>query len=120
MYGKVVGISIGTNCDPLGADLFLFCYERDFMMTHSDDKQADIIGAFNTTSRYLDDILNINNDYFDTMVSQIYHSELQLNKAKNFDTEAAFLVLHLSISNEYNSHQFFFATPEFGKITSSF
>ena len=42
------------------------------MMSLSDDKQADIIGAFNTTSRYLDDILNINNVYFDNMVSQIH------------------------------------------------
>ena len=50
------------------ADLFLFCYERDFMMSLSDDKQADVIDAFNTTSRYLDDILNINNAYFDNMV----------------------------------------------------
>ena len=40
----------------------------DFMMSLSDDKQADLIDAFNTTSRYLDDILNINNVYFDTMV----------------------------------------------------
>ena len=50
---------MGTNCAPLVADLFLFCYERDFMMSLSDDKQADVIDAFNTTSRYLDDILNI-------------------------------------------------------------
>ena len=56
--------------------------------------------AFNTTSRYLDDILNINNVYFDNMVSQIYPSELQLNKANASDTEAAFLDLHLSISND--------------------
>ena len=35
---------------PLLADLFLFCYERDFMMTLLDDKRADIIDAFNTTS----------------------------------------------------------------------
>ena len=40
-------------------------------MSLSDDKQAGIIDAFNTTSRYLDDILNIYNVYFDTMVSQI-------------------------------------------------
>ena len=46
------------------------------MVSLSDDKQADIIDAFNTTSRCLDDILNINNVYFDTMVSQICHSEL--------------------------------------------
>ena len=39
------------------------------MMSLSDDKQADVIDAFNTTSRYLDDILNINNVYFDNMVS---------------------------------------------------
>ena len=63
------------------------------------DKQADVIDAFNTTSRYLDDILNINNVYFENMVSQIYPSELQLNKANASDTEAAFLDLHLSISN---------------------
>ena len=66
----------------------------------SDDEQADVIDAFNTTSRYLDDILNINNVYFDNMVGQIYPSELQLNKANASDTEAAFLDLHLSISND--------------------
>ena len=47
---------MGTNCAPLVANLFLFCYERDFMMSLSDDKQADVIGALNTTFRYLDDI----------------------------------------------------------------
>ena len=85
---------MGTNCAPLVADLFLFCYERDFMVYLSDDNQADIIDAFNTTSRYLDDILNINYVYFDNMVSQIYPLELQLYKAYTFDTEAAFLDLH--------------------------
>ena len=45
-----------------------------WLMSLSDDKQADIIDAFNTTSRYLDDILNINNVHFYTMVSQIYPS----------------------------------------------
>ena len=66
------------------------------MMSLSDDKQADIIDAFNTAPRHLDDIFNINNVYFDNMVSQIYPSELKLNKAN--DTESAFLDLHLSIS----------------------
>ena len=37
---------MGTNCAPLVADLFLFCYERDLMMSLSDDKQADVIDAF--------------------------------------------------------------------------
>ena len=68
-------------------DLFLFCYERDFMTSLSDDNQADIIEAFNSTSRYLDDLLNIDNPYFEGMVTQIYPAELHLNK----DTEAPFL-----------------------------
>ena len=71
LYRQVVGIPMGINCAPLVADLFLFCYERDFMMSLFDAKQADVIDVFNTTSRYLDDILDINNVYFDNMVSQI-------------------------------------------------
>ena len=57
------------------------------MMSLSDDKQADVIDALNTTHRYLDDISNINNVYFDNMVSQIYPSQLQLNKANTSVTE---------------------------------
>ena len=67
LYRQVIRILMGTNCAPLVADLFLFCYERDFMMSLSGDKQADVIDAFNTTSRYLDDIWNINNVYFDNI-----------------------------------------------------
>ena len=54
LYRKVVGIHMATNCSPLVADLLLFCYERDFMMSLSDNKQTDIIGAY-----ILDDMLNI-------------------------------------------------------------
>ena len=83
------------------------------MMSLSDDKQADIIDAFNTTSRYLDAILNINNVFFDNIVSQIYHSELQLNKANTSDTEAAFLDLHLSISNDIVSTKIYDKRDDF-------
>ena len=82
-------------------------------MSLSDDKQADVIDAFNTTSRYVDDILNINNTYFDNMVSQIYPSELQFNKANTFDTEAAFLDLHLSISNDIVSTKIYDRRDDF-------
>ena len=104
---------MGTNYAPLLADLFLFCYEGDFMMSLSDDKQADVIDAFKTTSRYLDDILNINNVYFDNMVSQIYPSVLQLNKANTSDTKAAFLDLHLSISNDIVSTKIYDKRDDF-------
>ena len=52
LYRQIVGIPMGTNCAPHVADLFLFCYERDFMLSLSDNNQADIIEAFNSTSRY--------------------------------------------------------------------
>ena len=107
LYRQIVGIPIGTNCAPLVADLFLFCYERDFMKDLSSDNQADVIKAFNSTSRYLDDLLNIDNPYFEGMVNQIYPSELQLNKANTSDTEAPFLDLHLSNSNGYVSSKIF-------------
>ena len=58
----------------------------------------DIIEAFNSSSRYLDDLLNIDNPYFEQMLGQIYPTELQLNKANSSDTEAPFLDLNLSIT----------------------
>ena len=67
------------------------------------DNQADVIEAFNSTSRYLEDLLNIDNPYFEGMVNQIYPPELQLNKANITDTEAPFLDLHLSVANGFVS-----------------
>jgi hypothetical protein len=77
IFRQVVGIPMGTNCAPLVADLFLYCYERDFMLKLKPDSQADVIAAFNNTSRYLDDILNLDNPFFDSMISSIYPKELK-------------------------------------------
>ena len=60
---------------------------------------VDIIEAFNSISRYLDNLLNIDNIYFDLIVDRIYPTELQLNRANFSDTEAPFLDLNLCISN---------------------
>ena len=92
---------MGNNCAPLVADLFLFFNDRDFMLSLSEDNQSGVIEAFNTTSRYLDDLLNIDNNFFDSMDSRIYPSILQLNKANVSDVEASFLDLHLSISDGF-------------------
>ena len=102
-----------TNCAPLVADLFLFCYERDFMLSLSDNNQADIIEAFNSTSRYLDDLLNIDNPYFEQMVGQIYPTELQLNKANSSDTEAPIFDLNLSITNDIVSSKVYDKQDDF-------
>ena len=57
LYRQIVGIPMGTNCAPLVADLFLFCCERDFMLSLSDNNQSDIIEDFSSTSRHSDDLL---------------------------------------------------------------
>ena len=72
------------------------------MMSLSADKDAEIIEAFNSMSRYLDDLLNIDNTYFDGMV-KLYPSEHQLNQENSSYTEAPFLDLHLTISDGFIS-----------------
>ena len=68
-----------TNCTPLVAGLFLFYYL--FLKIN----QYDVIEAFKSTSRHLDDLLNTDNPYFDQMViGRIYSKDFQLNKA-NFN-----------------------------------
>ena len=65
------------------------------MLSLTDNNQADFIETFNCTSRYLDDLLNIDNHYFQQMVDQIYPTEKQFKKANSLDTEAPFLDLDL-------------------------
>ena len=71
------------------------------MLSLSEDNQSNAIEAFISTYRYLYDLLNIDNNFFDSMVNRIYPSELLLNKANVSDTEATFLDLHLSISDGF-------------------
>ena len=67
-------------------------------MSLSDNNQADVVEAFNSISRYLDDLLITDNHYFEQMVGQTYPSELLLNKANSFDTESHFMDLTMSIT----------------------
>ena len=69
------------------------------MLSLSDNNQVDVVEAFNSTSRYLDDLLITDNPYFAQMVSQIYPTELQLKNVNTSDTEATFLDLDLCITN---------------------
>ena len=92
LYRQIIGIPMGTNCAPLVADLFLFYCERDFMASLSYNKKAGIIQAFNSTSRYLDYLVNIDSPYFECMVGRIYPPELQFNKATAFYTKPYFWI----------------------------
>ena len=82
-----------------------------------------IIEAFNSTSRYLDDFLNIVNPYYEGKVNQIYPSELQLNKANTSDTEAPFWIyiyLFLVISNGFISSKIYDKRDDFDIVFFSF
>ena len=81
VYQQLVGIPMGTNCAPLIADLFLFCFERDFTSNLHKSKRYDLIDMFNDTSQYLCDIFTIDNPEFEKHIPDIYPTELQLNKA---------------------------------------
>ena len=97
-YRQIVGIPKGLIVLLLLQICFYFVM-RETLLSLSDNNQTDIIEAFNSTSRYLNDLHNIDNPYFKQMVGQIYPTELQLNKANPSDTEAPFWDLNLSITN---------------------
>ena len=90
---------VHTYFAPFVADLFL--YERDFMDYLNRDNQTNVIESFNSTSRYLDDLLNIDNPYFEGMANISYPLEPQLNKANAKDTKAPYLDLHVSVANGF-------------------
>lgn len=58
-----------------------------------------MVQKFNNTFRYLDDILALNNDNFNTYTSEIYPPELTLNKANTDEQHCSFLDLNISINN---------------------
>ena len=69
-------------------------YNIYLMKSLTKEKRYDLIDAFNPTSRYLDDLLNIDGIRFENMVPRIYPAEHQLNKANTSDIKAAFLDLN--------------------------
>ena len=97
VYQQIVWIPMGTNCAQLMADLFLFCYERDFMSNLHKSKQYDLIDLFNDTTRYLDYIFNIDNPEFEKNIPDIYIMELQLNKTNIYFKETSFIDLNIKV-----------------------
>ena len=97
VYQQIVGIPMGTNCAPLIADLFLYCYERDFMSNLQKSKWFDLIDKFNDTSLCLDDVFTFDNPEFAEHILDIYPRELQLNKANTSDKETSFLDLNIKL-----------------------
>ena len=98
VYRQVVGIPMGTNCAPLIADLFLYCYESQFMAKiYKDPSKHDLLDLFNNTFRYLDDVLALNNPEFSKFADEIYPKELTLTKSNKSNVHTPFLDLDITI-----------------------
>ena len=97
VYQQIAGIPMGTNCAPLISDLFLYCYERDFMSELHKSKRHDLKDMFNDTSRYIADIFTIDNHELEKYIPDIYSAELHLNNANTSDKETSFLDLNIKV-----------------------
>ena len=100
---QIVDIPMGADCAPLVADLFLFCYAREFMTSLSGVGRAEVVEAFRSASGCFGGLLGVDNPCFEGVVNRICPPELQLSRANTSDTEAPFLGLRLSVSNGFVS-----------------
>jgi len=100
LFRQRVGIPMGTDCAPFLANLFLYSYEHEWMMEKkkSDPKLAQ---AFSCSTRYIDDLLTINNDgLMKTYMSEIYPEELELkHENKDDDQHASYPDLNIDVVN---------------------
>ena len=80
LFRQVIGISVGTNCAPLVADLFLYFYESDFLDNMIRSGHRKLAKSFNLCFRYIDDLIVFNNRKFWEYVKEIYPSQLTVEK----------------------------------------
>ena len=76
VFQQTVGIPMGTNCAPLLADLLLYYYEADFMQDLLRKKDKKLAISSNSSFRYIDDVLSLNNLKFGDYVERIHPIEL--------------------------------------------
>ena len=97
VFQQIVGIKMGTNCAPLLSDIFLYSYEAEFIQILLSTGKKRLSSQFNFTYRYIDDVLSINNQYFENYLDQMYPAELEIKDTTESNTYAAYLDLLLSI-----------------------
>jgi hypothetical protein len=90
IFQQTIGIPMGTNCPPLLADLFLYSYKAEFIQKLLQEKNKAPAVAFNSTFRYIDDVLSINNDQFHSYVDSIYPSKLEIKDTTESSTSASY------------------------------
>ena len=99
LHRQTIGIPMGMCCAPLLANLFLMSYEYEFMRSLAKEKDIHI-QLFNSTFRYIDDLISLNNSVFERYLDKIYPQELSITKETQSDKEASYLDLLISVRDE--------------------
>ena len=102
VFQQIVGIPMGTNCAPLLADIFLYSYEAEFIQSLLSKGKKQLASQFNTTYRYIDDVLSINNPNIVHHLGTIYPDELEIKETTESNTSTSYLDILLSIDD--NGH----------------
>ena len=98
----MVGIPMGTNCAPLLADLFLYCYENEFLDKLIMEGKRKLARKFNLSYRYIDDLFSFNNNRFKEFISDIYPKELTISETTKSTSVASYLDLLFIRDNTNN------------------
>ena len=77
IFRQQIGIPMGTDCAPFLANLFLFYYEYKYMKDLI-KRNIRLAKQFSYTTRYIDDLLTLNNNRFTKVIPDIYPPELEL------------------------------------------
>ncbi len=99
LHQQIIGIPMGISCAPLLANLFLMTYEYKFMERLEKDN-IHKARKFNFTSRYIDDLISLNNEDFHEHMSDIYPKELCVKQENTSPTSASYLDLQIDIENQ--------------------
>ena len=89
--------SLYIHCAPLLADLFLYSYQAEFIQKLLREKKKSLAVAFNSTFRYIDDVLSINNNDFHSYVDSVYPNELEIKDTNESSVSASYLHILLNI-----------------------
>ena len=93
LFRETVGIRMGTNCAPLLADVFLYSYENEFLHKLIKEGKRKLVGKFNLSYSYIDDLISFNNKRFKKFISDIYPRELTISETTEFTPGASYLNL---------------------------
>ena len=102
LFRQMIGISMGTNCAPLLADLFLYSYESEFLDKLVKEGKRKLAIKFNLSYHYIDDLISFNNTRFKEFISDIYPKELTITETTESTSVASYLDL-LSIRDKSNN-----------------